>query len=121
MLFRSALTIPIQAVTTRDTTKNDKMEKEEEESGDSDETTAKSADEQAPKEIECVFVEDGGKIHLRSVKTGIQDNTYISIIEGLKENEKVVTGPYSAIARMLKDNDDVNVVKKDQLYNGNKK
>ena len=116
-----ALTIPIQAVTTRDTTLDSKMGKGEEEPGSSDESSAKSADEQASKEVECVFVEDGGKIHLRPVKTNIQDNTYISIIEGLKENEKVVTGPYSAIARMLKDNDDVNVVKKDQLYNGNKK
>ena len=70
------------------------------------------------REIECVFVESNGKVELRPVKTGIQDNTYIEIKEGLKAGERIVTGPYSSISRMLENNDAVEVVEKDQLYSG---
>ena len=39
---------------------------------------------------------------MREVKTGIQDNDFIQVVSGLQEGEKVVTGPYAAIARKLK-------------------
>lgn len=119
--IKDALSVPIQAVTTRDTSITVRNTDEEDGSDDSEPSADAMSTDKAPKEVECVFIEEGGKIRLRAVKTGIQDNTYISILEGLKENERVVTGPYSAISRQLKDNDLVNVVKKDQLYNGNKK
>ena len=55
------------------------------------------------------------------VKTGIQDNSYIEIKEGLKEGQEVVSGPYSAISKFLKDGDQIEVVKKDKLYEKDKK
>ncbi|HAK69924.1 MAG TPA: efflux RND transporter periplasmic adaptor subunit, partial [Cryomorphaceae bacterium] len=39
---------------------------------------------------------------LRVVKSGIQDDEYI-IIEGLDDSTEVITGPYSAVSRLLKD------------------
>jgi HlyD family secretion protein len=117
------LSVPIQSVTTRDTSM--RSMKESDNDGEQDENatsgTMPATNDNTSKEVECVFVEEGGMVKLRAVKTGIQDNAYISVLEGLKENERVVTGPYSAISRMLKDNDVVNVVRKDQLYNANKK
>ncbi len=48
-----------------------------------------------------VFVLKDGKTIMREVKTGIADNTYIVIEEGIKVGEKVVSGSYRAITRQL--------------------
>jgi HlyD family secretion protein len=55
---------------------------------------------------ECVFVVENGKAKLRSVKSGIGDETSVAIVEGLKDGETVVTGPYRAL-RDLKPGDAV--------------
>jgi HlyD family secretion protein len=55
---------------------------------------------------ECVFVVDKGKAKLRPVKSGIGDETLVAIVEGLKDGETVVTGPYRAL-RDLKTGDAV--------------
>ena len=54
-----------------------------------------------PKEI--VFITKGDSAKIVEVKTGIQDNQFIEITEGLTGDEEVVTAPYSAISRKLKD------------------
>ena len=51
-----------------------------------------------------------GKVELRPVVTGIQDNTYIQVVNGLKAGEKVISGPYSAISRTLKAEDEVETI-----------
>lgn len=103
---RNVLGVPVNAVTTRDwpdTLK--KLHKE---------TNAENADEIR----QVVFVLDAAtkKVVLRDVKTGIQDNTNIQIISGLKEKEKVVVAPYGAITRILKDKSTVTVVKKEEIF-----
>lgn len=67
-----------------------------------------------------VFVYDKKKrkVRARPVTTGLQDNEFIEIKSGLKKSEKVVTAPYSAIARELKDGDEVEVVDRETLYSG---
>ena len=57
-----------------------------------------------------------GTVELRDVITGIQDNTYLSIVQGLKAGEEVVTAPYSAIARTLKGGQKVKIVAKETLF-----
>ena len=39
---------------------------------------------------------------MRKVKTGIADNSYIVIEEGIEVGEEVVSGSYRAITRQLK-------------------
>ncbi len=68
------------------------------------------ADENQQK-FECVFVKDGNKAKLRVVKTGIQDDTFIEISEGLKEGEEVITGPYSTVTKDLQTGDEIEVKK----------
>lgn len=98
----NALTIPIQAVTTRaDTT--DKDEK--------DESLIKDEVQ------EVVFAVEEGKAKLINVKTGIQDNMYIVIKEGVETGQEIITGPYRAVSKRLKDGDEVNVVDKKFLFN----
>lgn len=89
----NVLSVPIQAVTTRtDTSDNNILN-------------------------EVVFIVRSDSVLLTPVETGIQDNEYIEIVDGLEESDKVVTAPYSAISRRLNDGDNVNVVKKQELYN----
>jgi HlyD family secretion protein len=68
--------------------------------------TVTKAGPQSGETKECVFVVDGGKAKLRGVKTGISDETSVTVSEGLKDGEMVVTGPYRSM-RDLKDGDPV--------------
>ena len=92
------LTVPIQSVTTRtDTTKA--------------ETTISDRDIRT-----LVFVTDGKYALAKDVKTGIQDNSYIEIISGISEADKVISSPYSAISKKLSDSTVVEIVKKEELF-----
>lgn len=64
----------------------------------------------APKKdekFECVFVKIGDKAKLKVVKTGIQDDTNIEIISGLKKGDEIIVGPYSMVSKELMPNDKV--------------
>jgi HlyD family secretion protein len=50
---------------------------------------------------EVVFCIDAGKAVARQVKTGIQSDERIEILDGLKEGDEVVTGSYRAISKDL--------------------
>ncbi|HRI26703.1 MAG TPA: hypothetical protein PK715_01475, partial [Chitinophagales bacterium] len=65
---------------------------------------------------ELVFVLEGNKVKSRKIKPGIQDNTYIEILSGLQAGEQVITAPYRVVNKKLKDDMEVEVVPKDQLY-----
>ena len=64
---------------------------------------------------EYVFVVKGNKAKAVIVKTGIQDNQYIEIVEGLKDGDKVIVEPFTAIQQVLKDNQEIKVVSKEEL------
>ena len=61
--------------------------------------TSSSVDEE---KFECVFVNENSIAKLRVVKTGIQDDTNIEIVSGLKEGDKIITGPYNLVSKTLK-------------------
>jgi len=100
------LAVPIQAVTTRMDTSG--VVKEE----DANIEVAASKEEVK----EYVFLDKEGKAFMQEVKTGVQDNIYIEIKSGLEEGQEVLTGPYRAISKRLKNDDPINVVDKKELY-----
>lgn len=116
----NTLSLSIQAVTTRIDSALITDEKKEK---DEDDYEAKVIDEKQQKiesmlvkdikPQECVFVFENGKVRLQKVKTGIQDNQSIEITEGLKEGDEVVSGPYNAVAKLLKDGMEVKKTGKD--------
>jgi HlyD family secretion protein len=67
------------------------------------------------KQYVYVYKSDG-TIKKTEVTTGIQNNQYIIIKSGLKADQEVVTGPYSAIQNRLKDGAKVEKTTKDQLF-----
>ncbi len=109
----NVISVPIQAVTTRsDTTtaeNNKKTTEFEEETDDSE------LEKQDDKEYELVFLHIVGKVKVQVVSTGIQDRYNIEIVGGLNEGDEVVTAPYSAISRTLKNGSNVKIVDKDKL------
>ncbi len=79
-------------------------------------TTATKKDVTVPKnntataeKFEAVYVKEGEIAKLRVVKTGIQDDSNIEIVSGLKEGETVITGPYNTVTKILKPGDKVQV------------
>ena len=57
--------------------------------------------------FEAVYVKEGDVAVLKPVTTGIQDETNIEIVSGLKEGETVITGPYTTVTKILKPGDKV--------------
>lgn len=120
----NVLSIPIQSVTTReDTTKKKEAQKETEGQveQEGDHQVMKVKDKKGEAVPEYVFVYRDGKVIQQKVRSGIQDNTYIQILEGLKEGDEVVSAPYTAITRKLKDGDKVQKVDKQELFMGEEK
>ena len=98
------LSVPVNAVTTRDwpdSVKNKMVG-----------TTASDNIRQ----VVFVYDDKTKMVAIRDVKTGLQDNKYIQVTDGIKQDEQVVTAPYGAIARTLTDKMKVQVVDKDKLF-----
>jgi HlyD family secretion protein len=106
----NVVAVPIQAVGTRDKEEVKKPVKEPKE-GETETTASSSSFDDL---LEVVFVVKGDTVEQRTVKTGIQDNDYIQILNGLKEGEEVVTGPYAAVSRKLEGGTKVKVEKEDK-------
>ncbi|HEY5533539.1 MAG TPA: efflux RND transporter periplasmic adaptor subunit [Ignavibacteria bacterium] len=100
------IAVPIQSVTTReemqievkDETKDENLIRAGEE---------KSNKKMKPKEV--VFVIENGIAKKKEVKTGISNDTYIELVEGLSEGAEVVKGSFKAINKDLEDNSKVKV------------
>jgi len=115
---RDVLTVPIQAVTTRtDTTDaGSKQTSAAKEETNSNVTSDKETKKKETTFDEIIFLYKDGKAKMVKVKTGIQDNTYIEIVSGLTEKQEVISGPYRAVTKKLKDGDPVKKVDKKDLF-----
>ncbi|RZJ54289.1 MAG: efflux RND transporter periplasmic adaptor subunit [Flavobacterium sp.] len=67
----------------------------------------KKASPKSDKKFECVFVKVGDKAKIRVIKTGIQDDTNIEVMSGLKAGDVVITGPYTTVSKELNSGDKV--------------
>ncbi|NUM32208.1 MAG: efflux RND transporter periplasmic adaptor subunit [Bacteroidetes bacterium] len=91
------VSLPIECVTTRTNTKNNINSEQE----------------------EVVFLIKKDKVVKQKVKTGIQDNSYIQIISGIKIGEQAVSGPYNVLSTTLDNDRKVKVVEKEKLFESN--
>jgi HlyD family secretion protein len=112
------ISIPIQAVTTRNKdsikTKTDEFDSPDVKVKNDNEEKENKKEE--TKLAELVFVLENGIAKQKEIKTGIQDNDFIEIISGLKNGEEVISGPYSAVSKSLREGNKVKLVKKEDLY-----
>ena len=111
----NVLSIPINAVTTRD--KNDSTKANKVKPADANSTTTTAAATAYDDLDVVVFVLDkDNTIKKVKVKTDIQDINNIEITSGLKEGDEVITGPYDVVSKTLKPGDKVKVVDKKELF-----
>jgi HlyD family secretion protein len=103
----NVLAVPISSVVVKTDTTAIKGFKVEEKDKDEKEQKAPKSD----KKLECVFVKVGDKAKIRIIKTGIQDDTNIEVITGLKKGDVVITGPYSTVSKDLNSGDKVTTEK----------
>jgi len=113
----NVVAVPIQSVTVRsregsktiDQLAGDRDKKAKETQGDG---AAAAVNEKQQRERErddrsglqrVVFVRVGDVVKMKVVETGIGDTTHLEIKSGVKEGEEVVSGPFSVITRVLKD------------------
>jgi HlyD family secretion protein len=59
--------------------------------------------------VAVVFVVDNKSVTARQVKTGIQSESHIEILDGVKEGDEFVTGSYRAISQTLQNHSAVQV------------
>ncbi len=72
--------------------------------------------------LEVVFKKSQDTVVLQTVKTGIQDDEYIQIVDGLAEGVEVISGPYSAVADKLEEGSEVRLMDEEGgKKNGRKK
>jgi HlyD family secretion protein len=120
----SVLAVPINAVTTRDksdTASVAKGAKTETPKDSKEETPQNGAATETAKNIddldEVVFVlQKDGTVKRVKVRTDIQDINFIEVVDGLKEGDEVITGPYTTVSKLLRNGMKVKVVPKEELF-----
>ncbi|MBK9270223.1 MAG: efflux RND transporter periplasmic adaptor subunit [Saprospiraceae bacterium] len=102
----NALSVPIQSVRAfnpdEENQKTEKKISEVDTKGIPNDPSQQTIELNKSKYLEAVFVKSGDTVIRKQVTTGIQDQNYIEIKQGLMEKEEVISGPYSAISRDLK-------------------
>ncbi|MEQ8534686.1 MAG: efflux RND transporter periplasmic adaptor subunit [Imperialibacter sp.] len=97
------LSVPLAAVTTRSS--------KDEKAGEGKEGESAEASTPAPGEtdevLQVVFLNDNGVAKMVEVKTGISDFENIEVLSGVKEGDEIISGPFLAVSKRLKDGEAV--------------
>jgi HlyD family secretion protein len=126
---KSVLSIPINAVATREKNTDNAVVGSTEASDNTDNNGSsddkddnKSDTRSSGGDLDEVafLVMPGDSVKKVKVHTDIQDINYIEVKDGLKEGEQVVTGPYSLVSKTMRSGLRIKVVPKDKLFEGNK-
>ncbi|MGE5344259.1 MAG: efflux RND transporter periplasmic adaptor subunit [Candidatus Omnitrophota bacterium] len=98
----NVLSLPLMSITTRSPEEMESRTPQAESDSENETQVApKTKTHSKPQEI--VFLVKNHTAKKKEVKSGISDDTYIEIMQGLKEGDIVVGGPYKAIANELQD------------------
>jgi HlyD family secretion protein len=117
----SVIAVPINAVTTRDKSDTAAVGSKDVVKKKDDNPVVEGSEQAAVKNIddldEVVFVlQKDGTVKRVKVKTDIQDINYIEILDGVKEGDEVIIGPYTVVSKTLRQGMKVKVVKKEELF-----
>jgi HlyD family secretion protein len=114
---KDVLAVPLAAVVAKSPEEVNKSTDKKAPTKTEEKTQDKDENKKSEKQ-EYVFVykPESKKVELRQVSTGISDFENIEITKGLKIGEKIVVGPFQAIDKKLKNDDEVQVLenKKDK-------
>lgn len=103
----NVLCVPIKAVTTRtDTSSMSLSQRIKAKKENSESNTPINND---PLMVVFSLNQSADAAQIRVVKTGIQDDSYIQIKEGINEGDEVITGPYELLSKTLNPGDKVKI------------
>jgi HlyD family secretion protein len=98
----NVLSVPLSSVTTRNPSA--KVSPESSDGEDAPQVTVGiGANKEEMKEV--VFISDGGIAKMVVVKTGISDYDNIEILEGIKDGDIIVSGPFFVVSKQIKNGD----------------
>jgi len=97
---RDVLSVPLQAVTVRDTAFNSMPDVQGSRLTKTDDEKVKRAVKRPPS---VVFLNDKLKAKMVKVETGLSDRGYIEIKSGLEEKAEIISGSFQAVSRELQD------------------
>ncbi len=116
-MVKDAVAVPMQSVTIRTGDSNlspEEIEKQKQKVAvrDKDDNKAELSNDRLEKQaqkgereklVKVVFLKNGNKAKMVKVTTGIADDSYMEIKNGIKPGDEVISGSYSAISRKLKE------------------
>lgn len=109
----NTLSVPLASVTTRNPEQD---KKEGENNGGPNSNARQTSDQNKPqKKAEdktVIFINEKGVAKMVEVKTGISDYDNIEILSGITEGAEIITGPFTAVSKRLKDGDKVRSTEK---------
>lgn len=109
----NVLSVPLASVTTRNPNENKGPENNKD--GPPAQNANQNSQQKQPKKEEnkvVVFVNDKGVAKMVEVKTGISDFDNIEILSGISDSTEVISGPYLAVSKRLKDGEKVRPMEK---------
>lgn len=117
----NVLSVPINAVTTRDKSDTGKVAIDEKKIKKEVPATSNNSQGEPKGDVEdmeeVIFVlQADGTVKRVKVRTDIQDMSHIEVLSGVKEGDEVVTGPYTVVSKLLREGMKVKVVPKEQLF-----
>ena len=113
---KDVLSIPINAVTTREKSKADATAAKDKKPVEDNNGDVKPAVSGGDLDEVVFLLQSGNSVKQVSVKTDIQDINNIEILSGLKLGDTVVTGPYGTVSKILNNGTKVSVVDKEKLF-----
>jgi HlyD family secretion protein len=116
----NVMSVPLAAVTTRNP--NELASQEQSQGGPPSNSNNRATEEKKDitkkkEDKVVVFVNDAGVAKMVEVKTGISDYENIEIVSGVNDSTEVITGPFLAVSKRLKDGDKIRVKPKEESTN----
>jgi HlyD family secretion protein len=107
---RNVVTVPLQSVTVRVRSDGRTAEQLKQERERQTGVSPAELEKQTVKQLQrVVFRKEGNKVELVPVQTGIADNNCIEIKTGVRTGDEIVSGPYSALSKDLKEGSGVKI------------
>jgi len=116
----NVLAVPINSVAIREKgTDNAVVANTDDAGSDNKDTRVSTGNSQDLDEVVFLHV-PGDSVRKVKVRTDIQDINYIEVVDGVKEGDEVVTGPYSLVSKTMRSGMRVKVVPKEKLFEAKK-
>jgi len=111
----NALSVPLASVTTRNPDDEQNGENKDGDDGPPAQNTNQGNNDKKPAKKEdktVIFLNVKGEAKMVEVKTGISDYDNIEILSGISDSSEVVSGPFLAVSKRLKDGDKIKKLEK---------